>query len=235
MKNLRISKINLFIVLLINVSTYTQPGENNLLHLAKVIVNAPRRATRNEARTKLLQGLKENHVTDAGVLSTVINAYHHKKDTLLYPEHAQTLHEAVNFFSKRPGFSKKISELLSHANDESFIKGHMYELETALKLEKRGEKITHFGYSFYCPIAKQERTIDLATQSRLIECKSIYWTAYNDKYPQSTLKIQEQLMSYKFLSLGNDALPFVLQSKKPINPDWKKWLDDNEIKYEEDN
>jgi hypothetical protein len=234
MKNLRISTITLLILqALINISAHTTPQLNHILCLATAIMKAPHEAKRNQARDQLLQIFKQNPKANSSLLSTVITAYHHKKDTLLYSQYADTLNDAVRFFSPRLGFAEKISELLSHANDESFIKGHMYELETALKLEKRGDMVTCFGYSFYSPLTKNKRTIDLATQSQLVECKNIRWKLYNNDNQESTLKIKQQLICYQSLSLNVSALRFVLHSKQPITRIWKRWLDDNHIEYEE--
>jgi hypothetical protein len=213
---------------------HASPGSNSLIQLAQKVTNA-RHTEINNARQELLTAFKDAQNTNARTLSEILTAYHHNKATLLYPKHATTLHTAIDTFAQKPGFQHKIYELLLYADIESYIQGHIYEIEKALELHQNGESITHFGYQFQCSLSGTRRSIDLATESHLIECKNINWGIY---IGDSVTNIKNQLKSYKehakALSQIDSKKKFVLHSKQKISDDWLEWLDENEIAYEED-
>lgn len=234
MKYMRTFSILFFV--LISPSFSIIHAHNYLIRLAQAITTKSYRNDRESARQLLLKQFKGTEFANAHTLSTMVTSYHHKHKTLLYPTHADTLHDAIDRFNQKPGFARKMYELLCNVNSKSFIKGHMYELEMALALDTQGETLTHFGYAFYCPLTRVQRSIDLVTESNLIECKNIHWNAYRSKSQDSTIKLKEQLLSYQALSENAeyDDRPFVLYSKQRIPSTWKKWLHDNEIEYCDD-
>jgi len=230
MRNMQIFTIRTLLFYLSFLFYHIQTSPH-LLGLAQAIAQLPN-TTKHAARATILKACRE---FDSERIAVIAAHYHQQQGTLLGQYYLQTLYVAIKQFATQHGFAEKICDLSSAADTPSFVKGHMYEVETALSLHDQGEKITHFGYSFYCNHTHTNRSIDIATTSQLIECKNINWKSYknNSKF---TRKIKRQLMSYQTLSLENDdELPFLLYSKQPITNDWKAWLDDNNIEYKEDN
>ncbi len=231
MKHICIRNTTLCIFLLSSFSSLLQ-GHKTLIELALAITTANHEIAANSARYALLKEFKENPTTHAKTLATIVTAYHYDNPTLLYCKHSHTLYGAIERFSKTPGFSHKIYELISNADNESFIQGHMYELEKAIELDQHGETITHFGYEFSSKRGRTTRSIDLATESQFIECKNINWALYKE---EDAIKIAIQLKKYqKFSQRSGHGKSFVLHSKQPITPCWKKWLNENKIQYIEE-
>lgn len=212
-------------------------GNKTLIELALAISKADHEIVATSARCALLREFKEHPTTNATTLATIVTAYHYDNPTLLYPEHSHTLHDAIQRFSKTSGFSRKIYELISNADHESFIQGHMYELEKAIELDDQGQTITHFGYEFSSGRGRATCSIDLATKSQFIECKNINWSLYQEKESRekNVTKIATQLKKYRtFAQRSGRRKSFVLHSKQPITSYWKKWLNENKIHYIED-
>lgn len=213
----------------------------DFIALARAITVSCRHAKTSSARDTLMREFKkhqsESASFDTRTLSTIVTAYHYKNETLLFEQHSNTLYDAVQMFSDTPGFSQKIFQLLENAEDASFIQGHMFELETALKLHEQEEYIQHFGYTFRCPVTLVERSADLVTADYLVECKNIRWSNYHLS-SESSKAIRKQLRSYKLFeqdpNYNRANRTFLLWSKQPITPAWRAWLEENEIAYEED-
>lgn len=210
---------------------------NHLIKLAEAISASPNKSKRTYARDSLMQEFKNIRYANARTLSTIVTTYHYKNETSLYREYADTLYEAIDNFSKTAGFARKIYQLLHNADNTFFIKGHMYELETAIALKEDGETVTDFDYEFFCPQRGCTCSIDLVTEHYLIECKNIAWNAYALNNRHRTTQLQDQLLSYKALSNDENEknLSFMLYSKKPITREWKEWLDEHDIEYVETN
>lgn len=235
MKNNMHIRFLTIICLIIN----TAHPSSHLIKLAQAISASPTKTKRTYARDSLMQEFKNIRYANARTLSTIVTTYHYKNETSLYSEHAGTLYEAIDNFSTSSGFARKIYELLHNSDNTSFIRGHMYELETAIALKDDGEIVTDFDYEFLCPHRSCTRSIDLVTERCLIECKNITWSAYSLNNRHRTTQLQDQLLSYKAFSNDEDEneniFSFLLYSKQPIPNEWKKWLDDNEIEYVETN
>lgn len=208
----------------------------HLLKLALAVSASPTKSHRTYAREILMQEFKNISYANTQTLAAIVTAYHYKNETHLYAEHSGTLYEAIDNFSGTSGFPHKIYQLLNSAENPSFVKGHMYELETALALKERRETVTHFDYEFFCPTRECKCSIDLVTKNHLIECKNIAWDAYKLNNRNQSNKLQAQLLSYRSLvddEENEENLSFTLISKQPITQEWKEWLDENDIEYAE--
>ena len=64
---------------------------------------------------------------------------------------------------------KQVLEEAKKVTDNPAIKGPVYELEKALELRAKGEKIVEFGKKI------GQREFDIVTESKLIECKNMEW------------------------------------------------------------
>lgn len=225
---MRTLRIGLALTCFIAFNAYSQ---KTLLDLA-LAISVSKNPTR--ARQELMEKFKTTQYADAVTLSAIVTEYHHENDTPLYLEHSGTIYDAIEHFNETPGFAEKIYLLLHNAHDESMIRGHIYELETALALEEQGEPVKEFGYAITCPINNIDRSIDLRTKHRrLIECKAITWENYPLDNHRSD-KIQTQLLSYQAFSERHKKSSFILHSKRPISPQWKQWLAYNDIEYKEE-
>ena len=69
---------------------------------------------------------------------------------------------------------KQLLEAVMQGSDiHPALKGPMFELEEGLELESVGEKVIEFGKKI------GGREFDIATKTKLIECKDIDWNHYN--------------------------------------------------------
>ena len=212
--------------------THTTKNKS-LFDLAKAITKSSY-CSRNNARETLLHSLKDHTSTDIKTLSCVFTAFHYKNDTLL-SQHSDTIYEAIERFSKTPGFTGKIHTLLTYANHPSIIKGHIFEVETALSFDEHEEKITNFSYDFKCAKNQIEGSIDLATENYLIECKDVQWEKYikQDSLKKAN-KIKAQLLKYQAFTkepANNQNRTLLLVSKQPIPDAWKNWLNEKHIEH----
>lgn len=226
----------IWVSLICSVTTVTYSNKH-LIKLSGAVSAARTESERACARKQLIGAFKKIQYADNKTLSKIVTAYHHENETLLSKNHGDTLYRAIDTFSETPGFASQIYELLHNADNESFVKGHLYEFETALALEKKGESVSHFNYDFICPNRQCTAKIDLATKSHFIECKNIRWESYKVNNSSRAKKIKAQLLSYQEmvndLDQKEERPSFKLYSKTEITPEWKKWLDKNNIEYEE--
>lgn len=225
-----------WVSLICSVTTVTYSNKH-LIKLFAAISAAHTESQRAYAREQLMGAFKGIEDANKETLSKIVTAYHHENETLLSKNHGNTLYSAIDTFSETPGFASQIYELLHNADNESFVNGHLYEFETALALEKKGESVTHFNYDFICLARKCTAKIDLATKSHFIECKNIRWKSYKVNNSIRAKKIKAQLLSYQKmvndLDQKEERPSFKLYSKTEITREWKKWLDKNNIEYEE--
>ncbi len=150
-------------------------------------------------------------------------------DLLLHHETDKTIvKEAIEKFSEVPGFFEHNSPLVKVLADgktnSSILRGHLYELETALKYAKNGHTVERFGSKIFGKTANSAREFDIQFADKLIECKNSQWSLVE----KSKLKLQA-------LIAAEEKKTFIVHSKIGIPPDDKKWLQDNNISFIEDN
>jgi|GEM_PF-2617464 hypothetical protein len=217
----------------LSCSVATCAPQKNLLQLAHSIVKGSQ-SGRKKARTKLLEALKHPDNVDVPTLSYIFTAFHYQKNTHLFEHYSGTVYEAIEHFTQTPGFLEKMHDLLLYANHPSFAKGHMYELEAALTREENGNRVIEFCHDFYCKRTRRIRSIDLVTNKHFIECKNINWGLHRTGIKAE--RIQNQLLSYKAFTQSPDndkKRTLLLVSKQPISDQWKDWLEEHKIAYEE--
>lgn len=223
--------LKFYVFIFIGLSSYCTPTQKTLLILTKAITRFDLQE-KAVARAAMLSVFEKNKPIDRKTLLSVVKAYHHDHETLLSP-HVPTINQSIAYFHDRLGLSGKLCMLLRNADNASLVKGHIYELETAIKLYKQKEEITQFGYPFICPHTHSKRAIDLATHHSFIECKNICWSKFNplSTNAQNVHCIQKQLLSYRYYADGR-GLPFILHSKQSIPVKWQQWLMQNKIAYD---
>jgi hypothetical protein len=108
----------------------------------------------------------------------------------------------------------------------SNARGALYELEVALKLEEKGEKVLNFGEKIKSAAISAKKEYDVVTQTKLIECKNWNWeiiekNEWTSKFGQKHLIAQEH------------GKIFEIYSKQPIPDWWKQWFTMRNISFHE--
>lgn len=132
----------------------------------------------------------------------------------------QVLCKAVEKLKDIPGSmgsNGALKQVLENAkiglNSPLSLKGMAYELEKALQLEAKGEKIVELG-------KKIIREFDIATKTKLIECKNIDWSRLDVKDISRMKGIfgEQQMIARKY------GYTFEIHSKNLISEEMKQWL-----------
>ncbi len=133
---------------------------------------------------------------------------------------AYTLFKDVpGFLAKTGPFQKIINHCLVEPNNTWYkVKGFAFEIESALRIEKLGDKVIEFGRK----IPGSE--IDIITANRVIECKNISWIRSINEYKE-IFGIQ--------LKYANEVTnkQFTVFSKHPIPEEIKSWFLKKGIEY----
>ncbi len=135
---------------------------------------------------------------------------------------------ALELFKEIPGFLSRNSafqQVIRHCYKKPIacwneIKGFVYELQTALKLESRGEKILEFGRKI------PEGEIDILTTNRVIECKNVNWNLVEDI--NNYKAIFGKQLKYARATWDKTLTVF---SKNPLPQTLKNWFDKKGIEY----
>ncbi|MFZ5953575.1 MAG: hypothetical protein ACOYT8_00580 [Candidatus Dependentiae bacterium] len=137
------------------------------------------------------------------------------------------LFKEVNSFWNKDGPLYKILKTATKTldgNDLNTARGAIYELEKALNLESKGEKVVYFGRKLP---GNKTCEFDIETLSKLIECKDRYW--------QNITAKKMQTMKSRFIEQKKNASAygktFEVHSKQPIPEHWQKWFYDNGISF----
>lgn len=173
-----------------------------------------------------------------------VSAIHSSFKSELYSLEARSIIEkAIDCFEHIPGAVgqngplKQVIEMAKHGPvDINKIKGPLYELEKALKLEAAGEKVLEFGRKV------GGRDFDIITAKRWIECKNIDWdrlkltgeSLLDDKIQDAIAKAQSTFCQQAELAKKFNA-NFELHSKNKIILKWEDWLVKKKISFYEDN
>lgn len=126
------------------------------------------------------------------------------------------------------GAKNGVTEIGKHG----MTRGAAYELEVALQLEQRGEKIMAFGRKI------GGREFDIATETKLIECKNISWEKLIDSGSDEVVKASINKAKGTFgtqQKLAEDSgLQFYVYSRNKIPEYWKNWFKTKNIIFFED-
>jgi len=111
-------------------------------------------------------------------------------------------------------------------------RGALYELQVAVELEAKGEKVLEFSRRVERidnNLNKVVKEFDIITQTKLIECKDWNWEMIRDiKITKHKSTFQEQNLIAK-----HHNQTFELYSKQPIPDNWKAWFSKNNIIFHE--
>ena len=151
--------------------------------------------------------------------------------SVLGPASALKLKEAIEKFKDTPGFNSIIRRIIDAfesarysgklSNAVGNIKGALWEVKVALKLEEAGSSVIE--------LAKKigNRDFDIITKLKAIECKSWHWAKVSiDKIKD----LNSSLCSLKEIA-NKEGLTFEFWSEHPIVEPLKELLNKNQITY----
>ena len=112
------------------------------------------------------------------------------------------------------------------------LKGPMYELEKAIDLTHKGEKIIEFGKTI------ESREFDLMTKTTLIECKNIEWKKFqltgdqelDKKINKSICDAKSTFCTQKSIAC-RAGFSFEIHSKNKIPAEWENWFTEKNISF----
>ncbi len=145
-------------------------------------------------------------------------------------EEIELIKKSIELFLEIDGFlvhDGALWRILKHGDQK---KGSLFELEYAIKLNDQEVQIVKLNYEI--KILNKAKEIDIITDTELIECKAITWHSITQA--ERIKRLQDQLRLGKLVE-NTLQKPYVVVSKYPISSNWKKWLDENDIKYREEN
>ncbi len=172
---------------------------------------------------QLLKQITKFHTTKKPIISTKKLSFVTK--TLFSNEECK---KEINLLKKLPGINTLINRL--YLEKEPYLKGFIYELETAIKLNKE-QKIVALSTKIPHPEEKIIREFDIITDIVCIECKNVYWPFFLDSENKNKIKkIKKQLLEQKKIAYSYDH-EYCLYSKQPIPENLKSWLTDNNILF----
>lgn len=201
--------------LTITITSFTNPNQLQRC-IRKLLTYQPHSIEKTQR--SLMRTVKKTH-------NLTPTAYHHIIGALTRGAHFKellknvtTLHSAVEELWHVPGFEGTLKKVITNAHSQAMVKGHGFELEAALILNKT-ENVT--GLSQHIRHGKHKREIDIVTDQRWIECK------FN---PRNNKKLKRQLLAQqKLLQKTNKPLAHTLFSKVSPTQPLQDWLKKNNI------
>ena len=145
-------------------------------------------------------------------------------------KHSDTLFTSYQLFQDTPGYRETTWRILTNPDNTGIVKGHMYELETALLLMRLGKQVRAFNQIITCEPYKCE--FDLITDDELIECKSIYWPSYT-KNRLGNQFIQQAALADLRKETNEMPHNYLVASRQTITPSWKNWFNNQKIQFQE--
>jgi hypothetical protein len=117
-------------------------------------------------------------------------------------------------------------------NADSSLKGAVYELEKALELESKGEKVIEFGKKI------GGREFDIITKTKALECKNISWERFQvgeslvtEKQIKDLINKTQSTFSQQKQFAEEFGLKFEIHSKNKIPENWKIWFSEKNINF----
>lgn len=143
---------------------------------------------------------------------------------------------ALEKLEKVPGLEKSIKMALNTDNI-GHVRGGCFEIESALQMLERGEKIIAMGLEIPGPLFKRE--FDIVTETKLIECKNWNWNRYDQDLLNARLASLEEAMQTKKVIADLQNKQLVLHSKHTLPNTaefnkFKNWLKNNMIELIEE-
>lgn len=155
---------------------------------------------------------------------------------------AKVAQQALEKFKDLPGALRKDGaiERLTRVGEKDFsqLNGSIYELETAFKIEKAGEKVVALGEKVLhrCPKTGnviRPLEIDIETVTKVVECKNWDWSKMSAELQlEKIVKIQNSIGKLRDYGQSINKIP-ELYSKWPLPSSLKEWLIKNNIKFRE--
>ncbi|HLE76606.1 MAG TPA: hypothetical protein VI521_02405 [Candidatus Babeliales bacterium] len=158
----------------------------------------------------------------------------------VFPAKKQDLEQACELFEKTPGFLKVLRQL-SLCRNYPNAKGYWYEIEKAVALHRmhydscQQEVIQSFETVIQSPEGNKAREFDIIAQidgkTIYYECKNMHWT---HKRPRLVAQFLDQQQIVTDVMNNRRSLAYIVASKQPIPPRWKRFFAKQSIVTEED-
>ncbi len=144
--------------------------------------------------------------------------------------HSTILLRSYELFKHTPGYHDTVQRILADAHCPSGVKGRTYELATAILLQQKGELVKALNKKVSC--GNDTKEFDIVTDNLLVECKDIGWESNKSKLRRQ-MKAQAAVAQQR-KKMNQEPYRYVVHSRQPIPPGWKKWLKRKNIHYHEE-